>query len=118
MNVKLPDLCTGCSACSAECKMGAIRLELNEDGFYHAVINSDMCIKCGRCINSCPMGLSPVDIHDAYYDHDADKLDKLMADLCVGCGTCSYVCPSKRQLTPTVTLAKTFLKKEQSKRES
>ena len=76
------------------------------------------CIKCGRCINSCPMGLSPVDIHDAYHDHDADMLDKLMADLCVGCGTCSYVCPSKRQLTPTVTLAKTFLKKEQSKRES
>ena len=68
------------------------------------------CIRCGRCINSCPMGLSPLDIRNAYYKHDAHALDQLMADLCIGCGTCSYVCPSKRPLTPTVTLAKSFLK--------
>lgn len=68
------------------------------------------CIRCGRCVNSCPVGLSPVDIRNAYMAHDADQLDRLMADLCIGCGTCSYVCPAKRPLSPTVTLAKTFLK--------
>ncbi|MBR1779872.1 MAG: electron transport complex subunit RsxC [Oscillospiraceae bacterium] len=68
------------------------------------------CIRCGRCVNSCPMGLCPVDIRNAYVEHNAQELDRLMADLCIGCGTCSYVCPAKRPLAPTVTLAKTFLK--------
>lgn len=76
------------------------------------------CIRCGRCVNSCPAGLSPVDIRNAYVAHDADQLDRLMADLCIGCGTCSYVCPAKRPLTPTVTLAKTFLKQQKNRGKS
>ena len=73
------------------------------------------CIRCGRCVNSCPVGLSPVDIRSAYMAYDAQRLDQLMADLCIGCGTCSYVCPAKRPLTPTVTLAKTFLKSQKNR---
>ena len=42
-------------------------------------------------------------------------LQELHADLCMSCGTCSYVCPAKRPLTPTVTLAKTFLKSQENR---
>ena len=72
---------------------------------------STACIRCGRCVNACPMSLSPLEIRKAYYDLDTERLDQLMADLCIACGTCSYVCPAKRQLTQSVTLAKTYLKR-------
>ena len=74
-------------------------------------VRSSACIRCGRCINACPMGLSPVEIRKAYYDLDPERLDRLMADLCIGCGTCSYVCPAGRPLTQSVTLAKSYLKR-------
>ena len=74
-------------------------------------VHSSACIRCGRCVNACPMGLSPLEIRKAYYDLDSERLDKLMADLCIGCGTCSYVCPAKRPLTQSVTLAKSYLKR-------
>ena len=74
-------------------------------------VHSTACIRCGRCVNACPMGLSPLEIRKAYYDLDPERLDQLMADLCIGCGTCSYVCPAKRPLTQSVTLAKSYLKR-------
>lgn len=74
-------------------------------------VRSSACIRCGRCVNACPMGLSPLDIRAAYYALDTERLDSLMADLCIGCGTCSYVCPAKRPLTQSVTLAKSYLKR-------
>ena len=102
--------------------MGEAQMDLNYPltranngvlAFSHkATIKRDAtpCIRCGRCVRSCPMGLTPVDIRNAYLREDTRELDRLMADLCIGCGTCSYVCPSKRLLTTTVTLAKTYLK--------
>ncbi len=47
-------LCCGCGACSAVCTRGAIKIELNNDGFYAASINSEMCISCGKCTEVCP----------------------------------------------------------------
>lgn len=78
-------------------------------------VRSTACIRCGRCVNACPMGLSPLDIRKAYYDLDTQRLDSLMADLCIGCGTCSYVCPAKRPLTQSVTLAKSYLKRNKGR---
>ncbi len=78
-------------------------------------VRSTACIRCGRCVNACPMGLSPLDIRKAYYDLNAQRLDSLMADLCIGCGTCSYVCPAKRPLTQSVTLAKSYLKRNKGR---
>jgi electron transport complex protein RnfC len=81
-------------------------------------VASSACIRCGRCVNACPMGLSPVDIRQAYFAFDADRLDQLMADLCIGCGSCSYVCPARRPLTQSVTMAKSFLKTKKKRGKS
>lgn len=45
--------CTGCSACSVICPVGAISMEKGEDGFFSPVINSDICINCGVCKKVC-----------------------------------------------------------------
>lgn len=52
-NIK--DRCTGCSACESTCPTGAIKMELNCDGFYTPIISGDMCIHCSKCLKVCPL---------------------------------------------------------------
>lgn len=47
--------CTGCYACAAICKKGAIILEKDEEGFRYPVINESKCIKCKLCERVCPV---------------------------------------------------------------
>lgn len=49
------DMCTGCSACEASCPTDAIKMVLNEEGFYRPVIDANKCVNCGRCIETCPI---------------------------------------------------------------
>ena len=45
--------CTGCSACSAICPVGAICMCMDDRGFYEPVVNKS-CINCGKCRKVCP----------------------------------------------------------------
>lgn len=47
--------CTGCFGCSNSCKLSAIEMELNSDGFYFPKVNEDKCISCGMCALNCPV---------------------------------------------------------------
>lgn len=45
--------CSGCGGCSAVCPRGAIRLEMDDAGFYQAVVSEDLCVDCGLCVKVC-----------------------------------------------------------------
>lgn len=45
--------CTGCGVCAVACPKNAIDVELNKDGFYEAIVNSELCSKCGICGKVC-----------------------------------------------------------------
>lgn len=45
--------CTSCQLCGAVCPKGAIKIELNKDGFYRPIIEDELCIDCGVCTKVC-----------------------------------------------------------------
>lgn len=45
--------CTSCQMCAAVCTKDAIKIRLNEDGFYRPYLDSDKCIDCGLCVKVC-----------------------------------------------------------------
>ena len=47
-------ICTGCSACLNICPKNAIKMELNNEGFFYPHINTNLCIHCGLCLKICP----------------------------------------------------------------
>lgn len=54
--------CTGCGACLNRCPKNAIRMEPDEEGFAHPVVNADLCIGCGLCRKACPV-ITPVGLN-------------------------------------------------------
>lgn len=46
-------VCCGCSACALVCPQNAIKMKVNEDGFYTADIDKEKCINCGLCDKIC-----------------------------------------------------------------
>lgn len=46
--------CTGCRMCEQICPKNAIKMEEDEEGFWHPVINEELCINCGLCFKKCP----------------------------------------------------------------
>ena len=58
MSICISDInkyCYGCGACSIECGGGAIIMELNSEGFFYPVVDSEKCNGCGRCLEVCPV---------------------------------------------------------------
>ncbi len=47
-------LCCGCGACAAVCAKDAVKIVMNEYGFYSAQVDTAKCADCGRCIAVCP----------------------------------------------------------------
>lgn len=47
--------CCGCSSCAVKCPVDAIKMELDEEGFYYPKINDVLCKKCGLCLKVCPL---------------------------------------------------------------
>ena len=61
MNKEIPKLyekkenCCGCSACIAICPVGAIKMVMDNEGFYYPEIDSKKCIKCYSCLKVCAL---------------------------------------------------------------
>lgn len=47
--------CCGCSACTAVCPVKALRMVVDEEGFYYPEICPDICVKCYQCVKVCPL---------------------------------------------------------------
>ncbi|MEG0155142.1 MAG: Coenzyme F420 hydrogenase/dehydrogenase, beta subunit C-terminal domain [Lachnospiraceae bacterium] len=45
--------CSGCGACATICPTESISYQINEDGFYTPLVNSDKCTNCGLCKKVC-----------------------------------------------------------------
>ena len=56
--------CVGCGACRAVCRLDAIRLVRNNEGFLEGFIDSNKCVDCGQCKSVCP-ALNEVEKHKA-----------------------------------------------------
>ena len=55
-----PGKCSGCSACSSVCPVGAIAMQPDDEGFVHPVVDRLGCVGCGRCKTFCPQQNKPV----------------------------------------------------------
>lgn len=51
---KVNTLCCGCGACQAVCPTGSVKIEMNGDGFYTAILDESKCVSCGKCVSVCP----------------------------------------------------------------
>lgn len=47
------DKCTSCGSCEAVCPKEAIKLYLNDEGFYQPKLDEEKCINCGLCKQTC-----------------------------------------------------------------
>ncbi len=48
------EACFGCTGCMAICKLGAIDMQADDEGFMIPVINERKCVECGACLQVCP----------------------------------------------------------------
>ncbi len=51
----MKERCTGCSACESSCQINAIKMVLNNEGFYEPSIDETKCINCSKCLKTCPL---------------------------------------------------------------
>lgn len=47
------DKCCGCSACTLVCPENAIKMRLNDNGFYEPIVDENKCINCNLCKKVC-----------------------------------------------------------------
>ena len=52
-NIKEVSDCFGCGVCATACAKNAIKIELNENGFYTPVLDTTKCTNCGLCSDVC-----------------------------------------------------------------
>ena len=45
--------CTGCFACFNVCPKDAIKMLLDDEGFFYPHIDNKRCVECGRCVDVC-----------------------------------------------------------------
>jgi coenzyme F420-reducing hydrogenase beta subunit len=45
--------CTGCAGCANACHQSAIKMELNQDGFYRPILRENLCDGCLACLQHC-----------------------------------------------------------------
>lgn len=51
----LTNTCVACGACETVCPVGAIKFEVDSDGFERALIDEKVCIACEKCSSVCPL---------------------------------------------------------------
>ncbi len=49
-----PKNCSGCAACANVCNRSAISMQINADGFYNPIFDTEKCVHCGLCEKACP----------------------------------------------------------------
>jgi len=49
----MPYSCAGCGVCVAACPQNALKLQMNEDGFWEPVLNNKLCTDCNFCKKLC-----------------------------------------------------------------
>jgi electron transport complex protein RnfB len=92
----IPEKCTGCGNCVAECPKAIIALVPVLSGFTVKCANHDKgavsrknckvgCIACQRCVKVCPETAITMNNNVAVIDPEK----------CVNCGECAAVCPQK-----------------------
>lgn len=59
MNLCSPQDCTGCLACVNVCPQQALKIDVDNEGFYVPSLNAEKCTECLLCQNRCPI-LNPV----------------------------------------------------------
>lgn len=59
--------CCGCTACRHACPVSAIRMEPDQEGFYHPVVDMSLCCNCHKCEQVCPI-TNPPALPDAFAD--------------------------------------------------
>lgn len=52
-SVKKED-CFGCTACKAVCKLDAISMVTDDEGFMYPIVDEHKCVECGACLHVCP----------------------------------------------------------------
>lgn len=45
--------CTSCGVCATICSKKAITIQLDADGFYRPIVDTDLCNECGLCTSVC-----------------------------------------------------------------
>lgn len=65
MKLPGPDRCCGCSACASVCKVGAITMLFDEEGFLQPNVDSGKCILCKKCEQVCPV----INVHHTAQPH-------------------------------------------------
>lgn len=71
--------CTGCGCCENICSHGAIKMSLNEEGFYYPAIDNSKCVACNICTMKCPANNEKtcnesVKLYAAYSEDDNIRL--------------------------------------------
>ena len=59
--------CYGCEACVQNCRIQAISMKEDTEGFRYPVINRGACIECGMCRAVCPYEHTPIKHVDNKY---------------------------------------------------
>ena len=54
-NISCVNLCTGCSTCLNICPHKAIKIKINQEGFYSPEVDERICTDCGLCLKKCPL---------------------------------------------------------------
>ena len=59
--------CCGCTACMHACPSSAIRMQPDQEGFLHPVVDLSLCSNCSKCERVCPI-TNPPKSHDTFAD--------------------------------------------------
>ena len=59
--------CLGCEACVQACRLGALAMEEDNDGFRYPRLDANKCVKCGQCIKVCPI-CKPLEFHEEHHE--------------------------------------------------
>lgn len=72
--IKIPDNCTGCTACASICPKGCISMSDNKEGFKYPSIDVSSCIDCDLCTKVCPAinMAKPAELSKVYVAQNSD----------------------------------------------
>lgn len=86
--------CTSCQLCSAVCPTEAIKIELDEDGFYTPVVDNNKCTSCGLCKKSCYKYDDKIEMTENEHDiniYAAQSTDKKVLNSSTSGGVASHI---------------------------